>query len=116
MIANLMKGDRSMDIDFELEEDKHSDSNAMLTTIDNPYSPFTEYDRWKAFDTVYGHNTYETLAVLGSFGLLQSKLSETEFEQHVNDTMNQLIETDPIGLWIKVWPDSKIKPVSLENM
>ena len=105
-----------MAIEYELDNDKHSDENAMLTTIDNPYSPFTEYDQWKAFDTVYNHNTYETLAILGSFGLLQDKLSETEFEEHVNATMNRLIETDPLGIWIKVWPDSVIKPVNLENM
>ena len=105
-----------MSDDLVMNDDKHSDENAMLTTIDNPYSPFTEYEQWKEFDTVYNHNTYETLAVLGSFGLLESELSEVEFEQHVNDTMNKLIDTDPIGLWIKVWPDSVIKAVELENM
>lgn len=92
---------------------KHTDDEAMLTTIDNPWNPFTNFDEWKEFDLVNNHNTYETLAVLGSFGLLQSRLSEAEFDEHVVNTMNKLIEDDPLGLFIKVWPDSVIKPIAL---
>ena len=101
---------------LEESEDKHSDFNAMLSTIDNPFNPFEKYDEWKAFDTVYGHNCYETLAVLGSFGLLQSRLTKAEFEQHVVNTMNELIENDPLGIYIKVWEDTEIKPVDLEKI
>lgn len=97
-------------------ENKHSDLNAMLSTIDNPFNPFQKFDEWKEFDTVYGHNTYETLAILGSFGLLQSRLTEAEFDQHVVNTMNELIESDPLGIYIKVWPDTEIKPVNLEKI
>ena len=79
-------------------------------------NPFKKYDEWKAFDTVYGHNCYETLAVLGSFGLLQSRLTKAEFEQHVVNTMNELIENDPLGIYIKVWEDTEIKPVDLEKI
>lgn len=92
---------------------EHTDDNAMLTTIDNPWNPFTNFTEWKEFDLVHNHNTYETLAILGSFGLLQSRLSEAEFDEHVNATMNRLIDTDPVGLFIKVWPDSVIKPIQI---
>lgn len=92
---------------------EHTDDNAMLTTIDNPWNPFTHFTEWKEFDLVHNHNTYETLAILGSFGLLQSRLSESEFDEHVNATMNRLIDTDPVGLFIKVWPDSVIKPIQV---
>lgn len=106
----------SNDVSIKDSLKEHTDDNAMLSTIDNPYNPFTDYDEWKAFDTLEGHNTYETLAVLGSFGLLQSRLSEAEFDLHVIATMNRLIDTDPIGLFIKVWPDSVINPIPLENI
>ena len=29
----------------------------LLTTKDNPFNPFTEYDNWRSFDTDYGYNT-----------------------------------------------------------
>ena len=34
----------------------------MLTTIDNPYSPFTQFDEWLEFDTLKGYNTCGYLA------------------------------------------------------
>ncbi len=35
---------------------------SMLTTIDNPYNPFTQYDEWYAFDRLMGYHTPEYLA------------------------------------------------------
>ena len=29
----------------------------MLTTVDNPFDPFTQFDQWLSFDTAQGHNT-----------------------------------------------------------
>lgn len=29
----------------------------MLSTIDNPYSPFDEFDKWFKFDVVHGYNS-----------------------------------------------------------
>ena len=34
----------------------------MLTTVDNPYDPFTEYDEWFTFDRALGYNTPGLLA------------------------------------------------------
>ena len=37
--------------------------DVLLTTFDNPYSPFDEYDRWLEFDrNEKGYNTSELLA------------------------------------------------------
>ena len=33
------------------------ESEYMLTTIDNPFNPFTNFDDWYAFDTSKGYNT-----------------------------------------------------------
>lgn len=34
----------------------------MLTTVDNPYNPHSEYDEWAAFDARAGYNTPQLLA------------------------------------------------------
>lgn len=34
----------------------------MLTTIDNPFNPFTQYEKWTAFDEIKGYNTSAYLA------------------------------------------------------
>ncbi len=38
------------------------DEEYMLTTEDNPYNPFTNFDEWYAFDTQKGYNTCGYLA------------------------------------------------------
>lgn len=34
----------------------------MLTTVDNPYDPFTNFDEWNAYDMRLGYNTMSFLA------------------------------------------------------
>ena len=36
----------------------------MLTTVDNPFNPFTEFDSWLAYDEQSGYNTNGLLARL----------------------------------------------------
>lgn len=36
--------------------------HAMLTTVDNPYSPFKQWDEWLAYDESRGHNTCALLS------------------------------------------------------
>ena len=38
----------------------------MLTTIDNPYDPFTQWDDWYKFDMVKGYDTCGYLARLAT--------------------------------------------------
>ncbi len=35
---------------------------SMLTTSDNPYNPFTQWDEWNVFDMEKGYNTCSYLA------------------------------------------------------
>lgn len=34
----------------------------MLTTVDNPFNPFTKYNEWLAFDEAHGYHTNGMLA------------------------------------------------------
>lgn len=77
--------------------------NYMLTTLDNPYSPFTEWDEWLAYDTAHGYDTCGTLA---RFALTGDTLTEDENAPFINDAMNEIIDSDPYCRWIKVTKDS----------
>jgi hypothetical protein len=45
---------------------------SMLTTIDNPFNPFTQFDEWNAFDTQQG---YYTCAYLARIAKVSDELS-----------------------------------------
>lgn len=32
-------------------------TNTVLTTVDNPYDPFEEFDKWFEYDMTHGYNT-----------------------------------------------------------
>ena len=44
-----------------MEEDKQL-VDCMLTTTDNPFDPFDDFDRWYAFDEAKGYHTCSYLA------------------------------------------------------
>lgn len=80
----------------------------MLTTIDNPFNPFTESDKWSEFDSEHGYYTSNYLArVLKTpFGL-----SDEDEISDVNEAIDSIIENDPFGIYIKVKEDDRIIPI-----
>ena len=48
---------------------------SMLTTVDNPFDPFTEFKPWYSFDLAAG---YHTLALLGRIINTSHELSDTD--------------------------------------
>ena len=43
-----------------------------LTTLDNPFNPFTEWDQWYFFDMSQGYNTCERIAA--KVGMVSAEL------------------------------------------
>lgn len=79
----------------------------MLTTIDNPFSPFTQYDDWYRYDEDAGYNTCGYLArIVGD----TTALSESEYDDAANDAMDEIVKEDPFGLYIKVKEGDKPVP------
>lgn len=84
----------------------------MLTTADNPYDPFTQWDEWYLYDEASGHHTCGLLAriVRGS-----EDLSEPDQELANETAINEIIKEDPLGIYLKVSESSVIIPTDLEN-
>lgn len=74
----------------------------MLTTVDNPFSPFTQWRDWFLYDTSHGYNTCGYLARIS---VVSPDLSEEEYDRCVEDAMDEIIEYDPLGIYIKVTRD-----------
>ena len=71
----------------------------MLTTADNPWDPFTQYDEWKAFDEFYGYNSNEKLARKLTDSIY---LSHETNEKLANYAITQIVVNDPLNIYKRV--------------
>jgi hypothetical protein len=78
-------------------------SASMLTTIDNPYSPFTQYDEWYAFDVNQGYNTCSYLARIAK---TSDELSEEDEDQAIEAAIDKIVRLNVLGLYKKVYLDN----------
>ena len=71
----------------------------MLTTIDNPFNPFTEYDEWYAMDVRLGHNTSSFLARIVQ---TSDELSEPDQDAAIEQAIDEIVKENVSGLYRKV--------------
>lgn len=74
-------------------------SEYMLTTIDNPYNPFKQFDSWFLFDVEKGYNT---CAYLDRIARTSDQLSESENDEELERAMNEIISNDFMNIYKKV--------------
>lgn len=73
----------------------------MITTTDNPYSPFDEFDEWYTFDTAMGYNTCSLLARIAPIKSIT--LTEEEEEAEKEKAIDILCEFNFTGKYKKVF-------------
>lgn len=77
-----------------------------LSTSDNPYDPFEQFNEWLMFDKEKGYDTCEYLA-----RMVQPKLTEDMSQQEENATIESVIDEiimiNPLGIYKKVWRNDK---------
>lgn len=66
-----------------------------LTTIDNPFNPFTQPDEWSAFDRQKGYHTY---AYLGRLIQTSYELSQADEDEIILAAMKELIQMNLSGV------------------
>lgn len=71
----------------------------MLTTIDNPFDPFTDYEGWNGFDTLRGYNT---AAFLARVTRSSDELSDEDQILAIHNAIDEIIDENVLGLYKKV--------------
>lgn len=71
----------------------------MLTTVDNPFDPFTQFDEWNAWDQTKG---YHTSAFLARVVLTSDDLSEADESLAIEEAIDEIVEENVLGLYRKV--------------
>jgi hypothetical protein len=84
------------------ELDAIVDNEVMLTTIDNPYNPFSQWREWYAYDVQHGYNSS---ALLARIAITSNELSEADQALAINQAIDEIIEFNLSGKHIKVTKD-----------
>lgn len=74
----------------------------MLTTVDNPYDPFTQFDEWNAYDMRSGYNT---MAFLARVVKTSHNLSDADEELAIELGVQEIATHNVLGIYRMV-PDS----------
>lgn len=71
----------------------------MLTTVDNPFDPFTQWDEWYAFDTRHG---YHTAGLLARIVITSDELSEADQALAIQLGIEEIVRENVSGMHKKV--------------
>jgi len=78
-------------------------SSMWITTIDNPYNPFTQWDDWYAYDE---SNGYHTCSYVARITITSIELSDEDQQIAIYNAINEIVRMNINGLYKKVTPDS----------
>lgn len=71
-----------------------------LTTLDNPFDPFSQFNDWFLFDIEKGYYTCSYLARLTN---VTEDLSLPEENKEIERAIDEIIEYDVAGIYKKVY-------------
>jgi len=74
--------------------------NCMLTTIDNPYDPFTQFTKWFLFDV---HKGYNSCGYLARIAHTSEEFSEEENEEENERAIDEIIKNDVLNIYKKAY-------------
>lgn len=74
-------------------------SCCMLTTFDNPFNPFEQFNSWFLFDVEKGYNSCSYLARIAN---LSDDLSQDEVDKEIERAIDEIIKYDFMNVYKKV--------------
>jgi hypothetical protein len=66
----------------------------MITTLDNPFNPHTDFERWYAYDQSKG---YQTCSYLARIAKVSDDLSAEDEEIAINNAVNEIMDFNLSG-------------------
>ncbi len=88
-----------MSNESEILKESTEKYECMLTTFDNPYDPFEEFDQWRLFDLEKGYNSCEYLARIA---VTPDELSDNEVRIEIERAIDEIIKYDFLNIRKKV--------------
>lgn len=78
--------------------------NVALTTFDNPYNPFTQFNKWFLFDTEKGYNS---CAYLARIARTSDEFTQEENAQEIERAIDEIIRYDFMNKYKKIHKNTR---------
>ena len=82
-------------------------NECMLSTLDNPFDPFKQFDSWFLFDNEKGYNSCGRLARIVK---LSDDMSEEEVNEETERAIDEIIKYDFTNTYKKVRKQTEESP------
>ena len=82
-----------------MKGDVYMDGECMLTTFDNPFDPFEQFDLWFMFDEEKG---YHSCSYLGRIAKTSEQFTEEENSREIERAIDEIIKYDFRNIYKKV--------------
>jgi hypothetical protein len=82
------------------------DVDYALTTVDNPFNPFTEFAAWYGYDTTHG---YHSAALLARVARSSDDLSDADQHIAVQQAIDEIVRMNVSGMHRKISRSDSIK-------
>lgn len=81
-------------------------NECMLTTFDNPYDYFTQFNQWFLFDVEKGYNT---CSLLGRIAKITDDMTQKEENEEIERACDEIILYDFMNKYKKIRRNNKIQ-------
>ena len=75
---------------------------SMLTTIDNPFNPFVQWDEWYTYDESKGYHTSQLLALEAK---TSTELSDEENAEKIEEAIDFILSINASGMHKRIYKD-----------
>lgn len=83
------------------------ETQVAITTFDNPFDPFKQFESWFMFDVEKGYNT---CAYLARIAKVTDGMSEQEANAEVERAIDEIIKYDFMNMYKKVKKEKDTTP------
>lgn len=83
-----------------------------ITTIDNPYNPFTEFTDWYSFDCLHNYGTTEKLSRVCS---ISDAFTDEENAEEIESGVDALLAVDFLGLYKKAYETDNFRDTAVAS-
>ena len=83
-----------------------------LTTFDNPYSPYEEFEKWYQYDVDHGYNSSGLLMRIAE---TSSQFTDNENAYEIEKAIDQIVAADPLNVYKKLKIEIEDDPALAES-